>query len=467
MLAFMMVIAAFSSRRAAPAGEMILLPEGKDHSEFIKGPFATPQDVTRRCIECHEDVAMDFVNTRHWKWSGEAFEVAGHGKMKVGKINLINNFCVALPSNYPRCTSCHPGYGWKDGTFDFTNQENIDCLVCHEQTGKYSKSPAGAGMPAPGTDLLASAQSVGKTRKANCGACHFNGGGGTGVKHGDLDSTLLTAGKSLDVHMGGLDFECATCHETVSHQIKGASHGSMAQGINHISCTGCHDNDKKTIHANSDITRHLAHVACETCHIPEFAREMPTKVYWDWSTAGLKENETGPDGLEVYSKMKGNFTWASRVVPEYRWYNGSAAYYLPGDPIDASKPLDLNRLNGDIRTADAKISPFKLMKGKQIYDPVNHYLIIPKLFGEGGFWKTYNWDGASKLGMAEAGLLYSGSYAFIETRMLWPINHMVAPKEMALKCEACHGEGNSRMDWKMLGYTGDPAISGGRSKMMK
>jgi len=436
---------------------------GKSHSDIIQGPFERPQDVTKRCLECHEDVADDFIHTRHWNWSGDAFDVPGHGLMKIGKINLINNYCIAFPSNYARCTSCHPGYGWKDGSFDFSNTENIDCLVCHEQTGKYKKTPTGAGMPAAGTDLLASAKSVGPTTKTNCGACHFNGGGGTGIKHGDMDSSLLSADKNLDVHMGGLGFECNACHTTVSHKISGASHGSMAEGVNHISCADCHDNDQKPIHKNAKITAHLDHVACETCHIPAFARKMPTKIYWDWSTAGMKENEKGADGLETYSKMKGDFKWASNVIPDYQWYSGSAAYYLPGDKLDdTSDVVLLNRLNGNLNDSKAKIYPFKVMEGRQIYDTENRYMIIPKLFGEGGYWKTYDWNAASQLGMKEVDLDYSGSFGFIETRMFWPINHMVAPKENALKCEDCHGPGANRLNWKALGYKGDPANYGGR-----
>ena len=34
------------------------------------------------------------------------------------------------------------------------------------------------------------AQKVGKTGKDNCGSCHFFGGGGNAVKHGDLDKSL-------------------------------------------------------------------------------------------------------------------------------------------------------------------------------------------------------------------------------------------------------------------------------------
>ncbi len=114
------------------------------------------------------------------------------------------------------------------------------------------------------------------------------------------------------------------------------------------------------------------------------------------------------------------------------------------------------------KTPKAKIYPFKVMKGKQIYDKVNNYLIIPKLFGEGGYWKTFDWDGASKLGMAAAALPYSGSYGFIETKMYWPINHMVAPKEDALKCTDCHGPDATRLNWQALGYAKDPVNFGGR-----
>ncbi len=443
---------------------MTLIGGGENpHKEIFKNAFDKPQDVTKRCIECHAEAADDFMKTRHWNWSGKAFEVPGHGKIKVGKINLINNYCIAVPSNYPRCTSCHPGYGWKDETFDFNNKENIDCLVCHDRTGKYTKTPTAAGMPAPGTDLLASAQRVGMPTKANCGACPFNGGGGTEIKHGDLDSTLLHADKKLDVHMGGLKFECTACHTTVSHKIYGASHGSMAEGVNHIACTDCHDNEQKQIHKSDKITQHLDHVACETCHIPAFAREMATKTYWDWSTAGQKPNEVGVDGLETYSKMKGDFKWGKNVIPEYAWYSGSASYYLPGDKLtEGAKEVPLNQLHGTIKDPKAKIYPFKVMKGKQIYDKVNNYLIIPKLFGEGGYWKTFDWDGASKLGMAAAAIPYSGSYGFIETKMYWPINHMVAPKEDALKCTDCHGPEATRLNWQALGYAKDPVNYGGR-----
>jgi hypothetical protein len=204
------------------------------------------------------------------------------------------------------------------------------------------------------------------------------------------------------------------------------------------------------------IDRHIASVACETCHIPSFARVKPTKIWWDWSQAGQDLPASKDElGMESYNKMKGAFKWAMDVVPTYRWYNGKASYYRFGDTIAPENIVALNALHGSISDSTAKITPFKVMRGKQIYDATHRYLIIPKLFGEGGYWKNYDWNLASQIGMKEIELSYSGNYAFIETEMYWPINHMVAPKEQALKCNACHNK-EGRMDWIALGYSGDP-----------
>ncbi|HOI28766.1 MAG TPA: tetrathionate reductase family octaheme c-type cytochrome [Melioribacteraceae bacterium] len=431
----------------------------QSHKEYIQGPFEKPQDVTKECLTCHESAAKEVMTTNHWTWLDEEFDDQSGSKKRFGKKNIINNFCLAVPSNYPRCTSCHTGYGWKDSSFDFSNEENVDCLVCHEQSGTYKKTPAAAGMPDSKVDLLVSAQSVGKSTRKNCGICHFDGGGGIGVKHGDLDDSLYEPTPEIDIHMGKIGFQCIECHTTKQHKILGASHGSMAAGKNHVYCTDCHSGE---IHKYKLIDKHAGSVACETCHIPEFARVEPTKVWWDWSKAGEERTDVKDQfGMETYSKMKGEFKWDKNVIPTYKWYNGSASYYTMGDKIDPSKVVMLNSLNGDIKDSKAKIAPFKVMRGKQIYDSQNNYLIVPRLFGEGGYWQKYDWNPASEIGMKEVNIPYSGKYDFIETEMYWPINHMVAPKEEALKCNDCHNS-KGRMDWKSLGYSGDPRKVKGR-----
>ena len=143
------------------------------------------------------------------------------------------------------------------------------------------------------------------------------------------------------------------------------------------------------------------------------------------------------------------------VVPEYRWYNGNAGAYIKGDKMDPEQVTKLAYPIGSFDDQDSRIYPFKVHRGKQIYDTVNNHFLTVKVFGDGGYWTDYDWNKAAKLGTAASGLEYSGEYGFAATEMYWRINHMVSPKEGSLGCLDCHGD-NSRMDWQMLGYSGDP-----------
>jgi len=123
-----------------------------------------------------------------------------------------------------------------------------------------------------------------------------------------------------------------------------------------------------------------------------------------------------------------------------------------------------------------------------------------------GFWKDWDWNKAFENGMKYAGLEYSGKYEFVDTVMYWGLTHEVMPKENALSCAECHRSlsrepycgkchqqrpgvsfhhlahkgvsfrslsylgrdvesliGKSDyIDFKALGYAGDPIESGGR-----
>jgi hypothetical protein len=67
----------------------------------------------------------------------------------------------------------------------------------------------------------------------------------------------------------------------------------------------------------------------------------------------------------------------------------------------------------------------------------------------------YDWSKAIAAGMKAANQPYSGQYGFVETSMVWAVNHQVAPKGKALACDDCHGD-KGRLDWKALGYEADP-----------
>lgn len=438
------------------------------HAAYLAGPFAGPTDVTRACLECHPDAGPQILSGTHWTWSAEQ-EVpdprAERGRRQIdrGKKNTVNNFCIALPSNWPRCTSCHIGYGWKDASFDHADAAQIDCLVCHETTGTYKKSPAGAGMPEASVDLLQVAQSVGRTSIASCGSCHFYGGGGDHVKHGDLDGSLVSCSPGYDVHLSaeGANLTCGGCHGSEGHRMRGDAMAVSPAGSRALACVECHPAEP---HEDAVLNRHGASVACQTCHIPSFAKDRPTKVWWDWSTAG-KDLPASPDSLgqPTYDKKKGSFRWARNIVPEYAWYNGEAEVYVLGDAIDPAAAVALTRPSGRRDDPKSRIAPFKVHRGRQPYDEANRTLLVPHLFGPGGYWERFDWDLASRDGMAAAGLPYSGHVGFVETTMYWPLNHMVVPGETALACADCHGAGG-RMDWAALGYPGDPQTTPGAAR---
>ncbi len=451
-----------------------------DMHKEITGPFATPMEVTKKCLECHTEAASEVMKTSHWTWSVEQ-DIVGRGKVELGKKNAINNFCISIGANWPRCTSCHISYGWQDASFDFSDQSRVDCLVCHDTTGKYKKPGPGAGMPAGYTgnpkldekkvDLVMVAQNAGKPGRANCVACHGFGGGGDNVKHGDIDSMIKDADSHYDVHMGndGNNFNCQECHKTEHHDIKGNAMVVSPGGKNHFSCTDCHGAEP---HQKAQLNKHTATVACQTCHIPYFAKGIPTKLEWDWSTAGQdKEGELNEYGLHTYDKKKGDFVWGKNVVPTYAWYNGSAGAYFKGDKIDASKVTQLSWPVGDITDMNARIYPFKVHKGKQIYDVKNNYFLTPKVWpggpdAEDAYWKSFDWDKALRAGVKESGLEYSGEYGFAPTIMYWRLNHMIAPAKEALKCTDCHSD-KGRLDWLALGYKGDPMKVKGAARMKK
>lgn len=429
-----------------------------DHSAYFKAPFKDGPAVTKACLECHKDAADHVMKTSHWTWLGDAVHRAGQAPIAIGKKNLINNFCIGIQGNWPSCTSCHSGYGWKDAGFDFKEKANVDCLVCHDWSGQYVKGPA--GLPKASVNLLASAKSVGYPKRQNCSTCHSYGGGGLGVKHGDLDNSLDNPAEDLDVHMGRAQMLCIDCHQAKDHAIPGRSFAVSVQNRDSFSCVDCHSG---TQHKDVRIEKHGSALSCQACHIPTYARKVPTKKTWDWSQAG---DSGRPEDPHHYLKIKGEFSYEQEALPEYAWFKGEVDRYLAGDPVAKKGPTHLNRPRGGISDPQAKIWPMKVHRAKQPYDAGYSRLIVPVTAGtekEKGYWKDFDWAKAAQLSAKHSGLSFSGKVGFTETLMVWPLSHMVAPKAQALRCVDCHGA-SGRMDWAALGYSGDPIQSGGRGR---
>ena len=493
-----------------------------DHASLVKlTANPTPWEVTTECLRCHKTAGEDMLKSSHFLWRGESSYTMNHRKaVRHGKASTaVNNFCTSIHSNEPRCTSCHAGYGWKDNTFDFTNMANIDCLVCHDTTGTYKKAPPAAGMPEPDVDLVTVARKVGHTSRKTCGECHFNGGGGEAVKHADLSRQLLHPDRNCDIHMGGYDFQCAECHRTRNHRIAGRS-TSVPVVEGRYTCENCHT---ATPHygqrlLDRHLNKHCENIACNTCHSPVYAKCKPTKTWWDWSKAGDKTRKVVKDkyGMPDYNWKKGEFLWEESVKPSYAWYGGYMKRVFLGDTVDVNAPaIKITEPVGSIKDPRSKISPFKIMKGIQAVDAENRYFLVPHLFptdkeDSTAYWKNRDWQKAFTIGMKAAGYPYSGNYKWVETWMYWGVEHEVMPAESALSCVQCHeslkgdrtcnrchqdnrdldfkkiahkGMDFSYMaergrdvhhligttdyiDFKSLGYAGDPIICGGRFKKL-
>jgi octaheme c-type cytochrome (tetrathionate reductase family) len=433
-----------------------------DHSQFeeLEQDFQTGEDVTRACLGCHPDEAREVHATMHWTWRQPDDPSGLLGKAA----HTVNNFCINVNSNWPRCTSCHVGYGWRDAGFDFDAEEKVDCLVCHEQTGSYRKFPEGAGHPASEPTLYggelysppdwsAVARSVAAPSLENCGVCHFSGGGGDAVKHGDLDSTMLTASRELDVHMSaeGAGLLCQDCHTTVDHQTAGRQYGLPAShkdalfaaaGVtSHMECASCHGEQP---HGKGLLDRHTDRVSCQACHIPLYARGQSTKVWWDWSQAGHRDARgnplkiAGPDGKTIYDGRKGAFRWERDLQPEFAWYDGTMRHVAIEDTIAPGRVVWLQEPNGSADDPDSRLYPFKIHRGKQPYDAERRTMVVPKLAGAGGYWSEFSWDDAIRLGMASVDVPYSGRHGFVETAYAYPVTHQVAPAEHTTACNVCH-----------------------------
>ena len=456
--------------------------------EQLHSGYFTENDYqgTKSCLNCHGLDGMDMLTKAHFTWEGLASNVVGFEGEIHGKNDYINNFCIAVPTNEGRCTECHAGYGYADKTFDFGNMDNIDCLVCHDQSGSYVKGKKTAGQPDPGVDLNVVARSVGQnggvpTRK-NCIGCHANAGGGDNVKHGDLAMVMLDTTREFDVHMGtdGGNMDCVACHGVkkdasgalVDHGIGGLPYHAVDEGVMQT-CDDCHG-DAASVHVGLTVENIIGlhpTLACQVCHIPSFARQTPTKTAWYWADAGQDVDPIPVDpvtGKETYNKMKGSFVWENNVRPTLRFFDGKwNRFIINANDTFTTTPVVLGEPAADYTTAGAMIYPFKKMIGNQVADATNNTMLVPHLFGlKGGdnpYWAKYDWNLALQDGAAYTGQTYSGTFQFVDTVMYLTVNHEVAPREQAYgmdgACGDCHGDG--LIDWTELGWTADPALGGG------
>jgi hypothetical protein len=211
----------------------------------------------------------------------------------------------------------------------------------------------------------------------------------------------------------------------------------------------CHA-DKTTSHGHSSSTvdRHVGRLACQTCHIPRYARDAAdtpadeaTELHRTW----LASHPTASGALHPES-VKGN-----DVLPRYRFWNRTSTSYnlfetARLDPATGRYPT--SRPNGSIADADSKLYPFKYKTAEQPFAPGPGVLVA---LDTRVFFATGDGVAATEQGLVNMGFSASEPFTWIETDTFQLLNHQVAPAEAALRCADCHGGG--QMDLRgELGY---------------
>ena len=451
-----------------PQGEGVLLQNR--HVEMI-----SKYEGTATCLQCHEKQAKDVFSSIHYQWRGNAPNVVNADGRKIGKINSTNDFCtnpsiswIAILTNDQGklisngCSKCHAGLGDKPSEqMSQAQLENVDCLLCHaagyrREVVKTAKGTLAWRPTAAGNEqaMLTIAQSVARPTNETCLQCHVGSGGGLNYKRGDLETAHLRPTRDFDVHMG-TGMQCTQCHAFREHKVQGG--GTQMSGMDlaqaqRPQCESCH---RGSIHRNATLNRHTAAVYCTTCHIPTFARKDATDMHRDWSKA---EEVQGQGRFEPAIELRTN------VKPVYAWWNGKGEIAMLDAPVkqQPNGKVAMYKPQGSINDPAARIYAFKYHTSRLPIDAATREMIPVQV---GIVFRTGNNEQAVKAGAKNYLGRDVAQIGWIETERYMGLFHGVVPKENALGCNDCHQSG-SRMDWKALGYKGDPMTSGGgRAKL--
>lgn len=357
---------------------------------------------------CHPGTARKFLDTVHWKHASRVSNVDGVDPAKeYGMKNRIYTMCNGndtvnnlkeIPPNpktgktkFTGCNTCHPGNHISDVGSTGKDAENaIDCLLCHASAYDYRERKPykdEAGRVVMGQDRsVKAALSVGKPGVKNCMVCHEAAGGGVLVKRGFVFT------KETDVH---------------------AAKGMV--------CVDCHGEEP---HKDGETNRHVARIACQTCHIPRTGGAL-AKDFTKWTQ--------GSDGFYEPTTLRME---ANETVPAYAWYNRTVA----------NTPSFIGP-KGSRTDRESRIFPFKIFEGKAYYDRKTGELLSMDFAPPMA-------NGDTLAGVASAAkTLGIGEYDPVPgwQTIYFGSSHLVT-KTKALTCANCHAP-NGVLNFKSLGYS--------------
>ena len=348
---------------------------------------------------------------------------------------------------------------------------------------------------------LEAAQTVHPTTRRSCLNCHGGAGGGDGTKRGDMSSALVSPSLAIDQHMSpqGRNMTCSECHSAGNHRVRGRGVDLRVNDVpERFTCEngGCHN--ASTVHNNvtngSTFARHVAKVACQTCHIPTYAKGVATEVSRDWQDPHVSQTACNGRGGWLPREDKGG-----DLEPSYAWFDGNSEVYVLGENLSGVPTVPLpsamsslfrpsaGSSQGNFDTNDpayvlglptailsggninmtvgasnssAKLYPMKEHWGKLARNTRTNTLIGHSTFE---FFRTGDFDLAVRSGLTQTeGMNATDGYTVVPVHTYQSINHGVETANNALgangQCGNCHNVngqsgGPARLDLKgELGY---------------
>jgi len=386
---------------------------------------------------CHPGTAKEFLDTVHWKHASPVPNVEGlePGK-EYGMKNRIYTMCngndivnhlkeipaspVTGKTKFAGCNTCHPGNHISDvGSVGKDAENAIDCLVCHASKYDFRRRRAykdETGRVVMGQDRSKEAAlSVGRPDVRNCMVCHESAGGGVLIKRG------FAYARETDVHAKN-GMVCVDCHAAKNHRIPtGFDPNNWASDGIRVSCEDCH---KETPHKDGDLNRHVARIACQTCHIPRTGGAI-AKDFTRWTQGADKFYEPTTLSKE-----------ANETTPVYAWYNKTVR----------NEPHFIGP-KGSREEMGSRIYPFKIFEGKAFFDKKTGNLL------------SMDFAPPMSTGDALAGVASAAKTLGIKEyepvpgwqTIYFGSTHLVT-KEKALTCFHCHSR-NGVLNFRALGYT--------------
>lgn len=407
------------------------------------------------CLSCHETQARDMFGSVHYQWKGATPFILNGPEIQGKDAGSFNSFCINILGNWNSCGACHVGLGARpEATATTAQLSNIDCLICHQKDYKRIKV-GDTFVPDTATMTISMDQAVQSVHipvRTVCLPCHARSGGADAYKRGDL--TLAhgnTTDRMFDIHMAttGANLQCINCHAWDKHHVSGRGADLRPSDLPTVPlCTNCHPTKATaTGHSTAAINRHVNKVACQTCHIPIYAKNAADTA----ATEATETHRTWQQSHYTGERYEPIFTTANDLIPRYRFWSKSSSAYNLGDVASISPDTGnyaSSRPEGSINDPASKLYPFKYKTAEQPFATGPQKLIA---LDTSVFFATGNPQQAVVAGLTNMGLPPTEPYAWVTTDEFLMLNHEVMPAERVLTCNECH-ETTTRINLPQLGY---------------